>query len=75
MNWLEDPKSKTDPKEKSVTLTVMVISAALVTIVIVAQLAGIKTEANLSLEFFIVSSGLYLGRKYTSKSGTSLDKE
>lgn len=54
------------------------ISATLVFLSSVAVLASLvtsKVNNNYAFDFFIASSGLYFGRKFQTKSGTSVDSK
>jgi hypothetical protein len=53
----------------SVTLTLVVLSS----ICVIASLLTKKVDAGSSTEFLLISLGAYLGRKFQTKSGTSVD--
>jgi hypothetical protein len=53
----------------SVTLTLVVLSSILV----IASLVTKKVEASGAAEFHLIALGAYLGRKFQTKSGNSID--
>ncbi len=65
--WITDPKSK----QKSVSLTMLVLSTIMYVGAIVATVADLPVDANLIQQFWIGSSTLYFARKVKfSKDGT-----
>lgn len=67
--WVSDPHSG----KKSVSLTLVVVSAAVVVIAMGLEMSGLIKTTSMAFEFFGTSCGLYWGRKYTSAKGASLD--
>lgn len=64
--WVEDPKTK----EKSVSLTLVVLATVLYMGAIVANISGISISDNLIQEFWFGSCALYFGRRISfSKDG------
>lgn len=52
------------------------ISAMLVfisSLFVIASLVSTKVNNNYAFDFFVASCGLYFGRKFQTKSGTSVD--
>ncbi len=66
-----DPKSK----ERSISLTLLLISFGAVLAASGLEMAGVIKTVSVVPELFFACAGLYFGRKYTNKAGTSLDKE
>jgi hypothetical protein len=53
----------------SISATLVVVSS----IAVLASLVTSKVNSAGSFEFFLASCGLYFGRKFQTKSGTSID--
>jgi len=61
-----------DPKTKEPSVSVSILVVAFVTALVAAglEMSGKTTTSSISLELFYAASALYMGRKWTSKSGT-----
>ena len=64
--WIRDPKTK----EKSVSLTMVVISFIGAIVASRLEMYGLADNTGSTLELFYASAGLYWGRKFTTKSGS-----
>lgn len=60
-------------KEPSASLTLVVLSSFVVLVNIGLDLSGVAKESNMTIEFFLISTGLYFGRSFSSKRGTTLE--
>jgi hypothetical protein len=69
--WVIDPVTG----EKSVSLTLVILSSALLVIAMALEMPGIIESTSMAFEFFGASCGLYWGRRYTSSKGAVLEKE
>jgi len=69
--WVNDPKTG----EASVSLTLVILSAGLLTIAMSLEMIGIIRSTSMTFEFFGAACGLYWGRKFTSAKGQVIDKE
>lgn len=67
--WLTDPKTK----EASVSLTLMVISFVVLLGASTLHLSHLTENTSSLLELFYATAGLYLGRKFTGKSGNEIE--
>ena len=67
--WLTDPKTK----DKSVSLTLMVVSFVVLLGASTLHLSHITENTSSLLELFYATAGLYLGRKFTGKSGNDIE--
>lgn len=61
--YLTDPKTK----EKSVSLTLMLVSFILALVAGGLEMAGLVKGTSISLELFWGTAGLYFGRKFTTR--------
>lgn len=67
--WLMDPKTK----EKSVSLTLMIVSFVVLLIASTLHISQFTDNTSSLLELFYATAGLYLGRKFTGKSGNDIE--
>ena len=67
--WITDPKTK----ERSVSLTLLTISfVALITACLFHSLKKIDNTSSLT-ELFSITSALYFGRRFVSRTGSTLE--
>jgi hypothetical protein len=69
--WIIDPKTK----EKSVSLTFVVITSVLCCIAAGLEMAGVVKSTSILMELYMSSCGLYFGRKFTGTKGQVIEKE
>ena len=69
--YLTDPRTK----EKSVSLTMLILALLLVLVANILQLAKVTEDIGSSMELFYAAAGLYWGRKFTSAKGESLEEK
>jgi hypothetical protein len=69
--WVIDPVTG----QPSVSLTLVILSSALLVIAMGLEMPGIISSTSMAFEFFGASCGLYWGRKFTSSKGSALEKE
>lgn len=67
--WLRDPKSK----EPSVSLSLMFISFVALLCASTLHLAKMTENTSSLTELFGITTSLYFGRRFTSKSGSVID--
>lgn len=67
--FILDPKTK----ERSVSLTLLLVSFISVLIASGLEMAGVIKTVSVVPELFFACAGLYFGRKYTNKTGSSLE--
>ena len=68
--WISDPRTQ----EKSVSLTILIISLVVNVTAIVLQGMGKIESASAAENFFMVACGLYFGRKFSSPKGAVLEE-
>lgn len=70
---LTDPKTK----EASVSLTMMVISFNVVLIGLIGKASGFFGGINIeqAISWFMITCGLYFGRKVSGKDGTKIEEK
>jgi hypothetical protein len=69
--WVIDPVTG----KPSVSLTLMVIAAAICVAAQCLEMAAVIKTTSMSYEMFATTCGLYFGRKFSSSKGSILDKE
>lgn len=68
--WLQDPKTK----EKSVSLSLMVVSFVALLVASTFHLSGLVQNTSSLTELFGICTSLYFGRRWSnSKDGNSLE--
>lgn len=68
--WVKDPETG----KSSVSLTLLVISAAICVIAEGLEMSKLISTTSMSYEMFATACGLYFGRKFSSSKGAVLDK-
>lgn len=63
---------KKEAENKSVSLTLLLLSATLLVIGAGLQMAKVIDDLSILPEFFYANAGLYFGRRISGKSGSSL---
>jgi len=69
--WINDPRTK----EKSVSLTILIVSTIVNIAAIALQGYGKIESASAAENFFMVACGLYFGRKFSSAKGAVLEEQ
>lgn len=67
--YLRDPRTK----QKSVSLTLLLITFLLALAAIGLEIAGLSKTTSGALELFYANAGLYFGRRFASQKGSILD--
>lgn len=64
---------KKEDADKTITGTLLILSAVALLIAAGLEMAGIVKNTSVLLEFCVANMALYAGRKYQGKNGASLD--